>query len=146
VADDRYGRRFPAVAGAVRELCEFAVEKAVALGLPREGRDRLRLAVEEAAVNVCHHAFGQAEGELDLSVFDKGEFILVELSDDGPGFDPLSVPKPDVAQSIREGKAGGLGIHLMRRMADAVDYRREAGRNVLTLAFRIVGRKDDDPG
>ena len=43
---------------------------------------------------------------------------------------------PDLEASVEERKVGGLGIHLVRTMMDQVNYRREQGRNHLTLVAR----------
>lgn len=137
-------RRFPARLEAMRQLCEFVVSEARKRGLPEEFSDHFRLAVEEAVVNVCRYAYGGRQGELELSVKEKGGLIVVELSDEGAPFDPTTVMKPDIAGSIREGKVGGLGIHLMKGMADRVSYRRKGERNVLTLTFAKARGEDDD--
>jgi anti-sigma regulatory factor (Ser/Thr protein kinase) len=128
----------------MRELCECAVSEALERGLPEERGDRLRLAVEEGAVNVCRYAYRGGEGDIELSVSEEGGLIVVQLADEGAPFDPLSVEKPDVARSIREGKAGGLGIHLMKSIAGGVSYRREGTRNILRLAFARAGGGDDE--
>lgn len=146
MAAGRNRRRFSATADAVPELCEFALEEASKLGFSAGKRDRLRLALEEAAVNVCRYAYGGNSGEMHITVEAEGDSVVVELSDRGVPFDPLSVQKPDVARSIREGRAGGFGIHLMKCMAEEVAYRREGGRNLLRLTFKKAEGDDDDPG
>jgi len=128
----------------MRELCECAVSEALKLGLSQERGDRLRLAVEEGAVNVCRYAYRNGEGEIEISVNEEHGLVVVRLADEGTPFNPLSVAEPDVARSIREGKAGGLGIHLMKSMADGVAYRREGARNILKLAFTKAVGEDDD--
>ena len=128
----------------MRELCECAVSEALKLGLSKERGDRLRLAVEEGAVNVCRYAYRNGEGEIELSVNEERGLVVVQLTDEGIPFDPLSADKPDVARSIRESKAGGLGIHLMKSMTDGVSYRRKGARNILRLAFTKAGGEDDD--
>ncbi|MDE2993123.1 MAG: ATP-binding protein [Chloroflexota bacterium] len=46
-------------------------------------------------------------------------------------------PAPDTAASLEERSVGGLGIHLVRTMMDELHYRREQGRNYLTLTTHI---------
>jgi serine/threonine-protein kinase RsbW len=113
-------------------------------GLSEEFSDYFRLAVEEAAVNVCRYAYGGSQGELELSIKEKGGLLVVELSDAGAPFDPTTIVRPDVARSVREGKMGGLGIHLMKSMAERVSYRRTREHNVLTLTFAKAKGEDDD--
>ena len=59
------------------------------------------------------------------------------VEDDGPAFDPLLLPAPDVAASLEERKVGGLGVFLVRQMMDAVRYQRVATRNQLRMTKRL---------
>ena len=57
----------------------------------------------------------------------------MEVADDGRAFDPLQTPELDMSAPMEERARGGLGIYLVRKTMDAVAYRREDGRNVVTL-------------
>lgn len=59
--------------------------------------------------------------------------MTVEIADDAPAFDPLEAPDPDITASLDDRDIGGLGIFLVRRVTDAVAYRYERGRNILSL-------------
>ena len=58
---------------------------------------------------------------------------MIEIIDCGIPFDPLTLPKPDVNAPIEDRKIGGLGIYMMRKLMDKVNYKREQGKNILTL-------------
>ena len=62
--------------------------------------------------------------------------VTVEVSDDGRPFDPLTVAPADLDQALEERSIGGLGVHFVRRVMDRLEYRRDAGRNVLTMHKR----------
>jgi serine/threonine-protein kinase RsbW len=62
------------------------------------------------------------------------------VEDDGPQFDPLSLPPPDVTVSLADRKVGGLGVFLVRNLMDTVSYARVAGRNQLRMSKRLEGR------
>jgi serine/threonine-protein kinase RsbW len=131
-------RRFPADAGRVGESVRFVADLAAAAGLETERIGRLELAVEEAVVNVCHYAYPSGGGEVVVRVTEEPGRLTVEVEDSGAAFDPLSVPAPDVAAPVDERRIGGLGILLIQRLMDEVRYRREGGRNVLTMVVRPV--------
>jgi serine/threonine-protein kinase RsbW len=95
---------------------------------------RLELAVEEWAVNVCHHAYAGAGGALSVSVREEGSRIVVEICDEGRSFDPTSLEEPDLRASLAERRPGGLGVFLIRRMVEDVRWRREGARNILTFS------------
>ncbi len=75
---------------------------------------------------------------MDVSLaLDDGELALC-LEDDGPAFDPLAAPMPDLDAPIEDRPIGGLGIHLLREMMDELEYTRLDSRNRLTLRKRIA--------
>ena len=63
--------------------------------------------------------------------------LTTEVTDPGRAFNPLDVAAPDLTAPLAERSLGGLGIHLVRSLMDSVEYRRENGKNVLTLRKRI---------
>lgn len=60
----------------------------------------------------------------------------VTVSDAGPAFDPLVVPEKVIPKTLAEATPGGLGLVMIRRCADWLDYRHEDGRNHLTFGAR----------
>jgi serine/threonine-protein kinase RsbW len=63
--------------------------------------------------------------------------LQLMLEDDGHPFNPLDHPEPDVHLPAEDRIPGGLGIHLVRKLADRMDYRRCAGRNRVIVQVRI---------
>jgi anti-sigma regulatory factor (Ser/Thr protein kinase) len=62
--------------------------------------------------------------------------LTVEIVDEGPPFDPLARPDPDITLDLEDRQPGGLGILMIRQFTDDVAYRREDGRNVLTIRMQ----------
>jgi anti-sigma regulatory factor (Ser/Thr protein kinase) len=120
----------------------FVEENALGAGLDEEEVKRIELAVEEATVNIIRHAYGGEGGKLELCCTPVPGGLEFCLADEGPPFNPLDAPTPEAVTDVASLKIGGLGIHLMRHMADALSYRRDGGRNVLTLGF--LRRSGDD--
>ena len=99
---------------------------------------RFNLSLDEVLTNIISHGLTQGRHEIAVSVaLDDGN-LVANVSDDGPAFDPLSAPAPDIRAPIEERKVGGLGIHLLLTLMDAVEYRRADGRNHLTFRIRAV--------
>ncbi len=137
--DAEIGRRaFPAAAEDVPRAVEFVVGLAAGVGLGAERRQRLELAVEEWVVNLCRHAYESAPGMIEVAVGTAAGRLVVEIVDQGPAFDPTAAPDPDVAAPLDERQEGGLGLLLIRRMTDAFGYRRDGGRNVVTLEVALA--------
>ncbi len=103
---------------------------------------KLELAAEEMLMNVVSYAYPGSSGTVSLTAGenDTGAFFI-EIGDHGIPFDPLAAPEADTTASIEDRAIGGLGIHFMRKVVDYARYRRENGRNILTLIMRA--RKGD---
>jgi serine/threonine-protein kinase RsbW len=81
--------------------------------LDEETLGDLKLAVTEACSNSVRHGYGGAGGTVDVSYELHPDRFVVEVEDDGPGFDPNS-PRAD-RNGLTE---GGLGIAIIRSLAD----------------------------
>ena len=100
---------------------------------------QIRLAVEEAVVNVIDYAYpAGVEGEVDISMMTDGQCLKVIISDAGVPFDPTLKENIDISLSAEERQVGGLGIHLLREIMDSVNYEHLNGRNTLTLLKKIT--------
>jgi len=129
-------RVFPATIDEYPRIVDFVGEKAAAAGVPQKRLPHLRLAVEEAVVNICHYAYHAQSGKIEVRIEHAGGEFSVRLADNGVPFDPLTAAVPDITLSISERQSGGLGIFLIRRMMDDVHYERRAEQNILTLVLR----------
>ncbi len=108
-------------------------------GLERPQLMQMRLALEEALVNVVNYAYPKQEtGKINLKALYEPRYktIRLELTDSGKPFDPTRVPDADTSLGVDERPVGGLGIFLMRKCMDEVDYRRENGMNKLMMTKR----------
>ena len=96
------------------------------------------LALEEAVTNVITYGYddtGRHEIEVRMSVEDGT--VRAEVTDDGRPFDPRQVAPPDVTATLEDRPLGGLGVHLIRRSMNDVDYQVVDGRNRLTMSRRL---------
>ena len=95
---------------------------------------QLRLAVEEAVVNVIDYAYpaGQ-QGDIEIRIMSDGGTLKTVIIDSGVAFDPTVKEKADTSLSAEDRQIGGLGILLVRELMDSINYEREDGKNILTL-------------
>jgi anti-sigma regulatory factor (Ser/Thr protein kinase) len=110
-----------AVLGDIPGIVEFVVE-----WLQRQGLDKyvfaLETAVDEASTNVVKHAYAGKGGFFQVSCALSGADIIVTIRDRGNKFDPNSVPLPETVSQLEDRKVGGLGIYMMKKMMDQVNY------------------------
>ncbi|MDF1666840.1 MAG: ATP-binding protein [Planctomycetota bacterium] len=89
---------------------------------PRDSRNRIILAVDEAIANVVEHAYGSEKGLIQITLTLDDEKLTVGVCDHGSDFKPNVKEDPDINVHIRLGLKGGLGMFLMRRVMDEVSY------------------------
>jgi serine/threonine-protein kinase RsbW len=128
----------PADAAQLTVLTSFLREfgRAVALDAAQVGP--FELALEEIFMNIVMH--GSRPGiapRVEVSLHRDAGSVTMTVEDDGPEFDPLSLPPPDVTATLEDRRVGGLGVFLVRKMMDTVSYARVAGRNQLRMSKRL---------
>ena len=84
---------------------------------PDETLADLKLALTEACSNSVRHAYENGEGHVDISFELRNDRLIVEVADDGSGFEPDKAGKSD----DEELSEGGLGIAIIRSIADQVE-------------------------
>jgi sigma-B regulation protein RsbU (phosphoserine phosphatase) len=125
----------------VREVSRFsAFMKSVLekLNIEKPLAQKLRLAVEEAVVNVIDYAYpAEQTGDIEVNIMSDGKSLKTVIKDSGVAFDPTKKEKADTSLSVEDRQIGGLGILLVRELMDSINYERMEGKNVLTLVKNI---------
>lgn len=107
-------------------------------GVPRRPVTDLAIAIDELVSNVAKYGTRPGAPPAVSLVFRvSGGALEVEIADSGPPFDPLSGDDPDVSGALDERPIGGLGLHLVRKLADESRYERKEGWNVVRLVRRF---------
>ena len=106
---------------------------------PGAVRTQILVAAEEIYVNIAHYAYGGAEGEarVQMDVAQDPGICRLEFKDRGIPYNPLEKKDPDITLSAEERDIGGLGIYMVKKSMDRVEYRYEDGCNILTLEKRF---------
>lgn len=111
-------------------LKPFVERAAAAAGFTAKEARQLRLAVEEAVVNVVCYAHATA---ITLMANAADGRLALTIDDDGCPFDPTGATPTDLAVAADERPPGGLGIVLMRQLTNALSYERREGHNILRI-------------
>jgi len=94
----------------------------------------MELATEEALVNIFNYAYKETKGDVEIICkLDDDKRFIIEIVDTGIPFNVLSVAAPDSTGDISERQTGGLGVFLIKKFMDAVQYRHEGNKNILSL-------------
>lgn len=94
----------------------------------------IRLAVDEAYTNIIKHAYNNDEHKtVDIELGYNSSKFWISLLDTGDAFDPANYSKPDVRKKIKEKKRGGVGVYLIRKLMDDVEYYTEGSVNEIRM-------------
>lgn len=102
----------------------------------REVRDDVRLIAEEIVANAIEYGGCDAQTEIIVDITARDGDLRIEFRDCGRPFDPLTVETPALDADIDERSVGGLGLHLVRELAENLSYMREDPYNVLSVTVR----------
>ena len=107
--------------------------------VPKRARMQMMLAVEEIFVNISSYAYHPEVGQAEVGVDIDGDppTVTIRFLDQGRPFNPLEKPDADITLSAQDREIGGLGILLVKKIMDQVDYVYENGRNILTIKKEI---------
>ena len=119
----------------LKEVCAFASQS----GASEEKIGQIELVLEEILVNIINYAYPQKPGTIEIryQLFQASQLKL-EIIDNGIPFDPLSIPEADTEAPLEERPIGGLGIFLVRNIAESVDYQSQQGKNILTVCITLT--------
>ncbi|MBR6999034.1 MAG: SpoIIE family protein phosphatase [Lachnospiraceae bacterium] len=123
----------PAAVDSLTEVVAFAEKRLTDAGCPKTIRQQIAVAVEEVFVNIANYAYEGGQGDATVSVRTENDTAVLEFRDHGAPFNPLEREDPDVSLSAEERPIGGLGIFMVKKTMDEVNYVRENDMNILTI-------------
>lgn len=102
---------------------------------PAKAVIQISIAVEEIYVNIAHYAYHPEVGEATVRIAVGGDplQVTIQFLDHGKPFNPLAKEDADITLSAEERDIGGLGILMVKKSMDTVDYTYEDEKNILTI-------------
>ena len=119
---------------SVPQVASFVEEHLEKFEVPMKLTMKLMVAVDEIYSNIVRYS-GAAEAQIRL--VKEGTTLKLIFRDNGKPYNPLDAKEPDVTASAEERSIGGLGIFMVRKMMDNVEYMYKDNQNVLTLTMNI---------
>lgn len=126
-----------ALAVLARVIQEFGAANALSEAV----QSRLNLMLDELVTNSITYALPKVpEPELRLRLLVDEDSVVAQLEDNGTAFNPFEeAPEPDPTLRLEDRPIGGLGVFLVKQLADSTAYERVDGRNRITLRHLIGG-------
>ncbi len=117
----------------IERIGRFVQEAAQDAGFDEMESYACELAVCEACENIILHGYGDdSTGEIEVAVQTEPDNLMIDVWDDAPPFDPANSPTK-LDWSLDNPPIGGLGLVIMHKVMDDVEYHRKEGRNQLRM-------------
>ncbi|MCC9165940.1 ATP-binding protein [Pontibacter harenae] len=117
---------------------DFVSEYLQALALSDILMNQIVLAVDEICANLIIHANKEDTSKyITLSIIKKKDGLEFHISDHGIAFQRSNYKEPNIQDNVKTGKKGGVGIALVNRIMDRVEYTSDGEKNTCLLYKKI---------
>ncbi|MCK4351066.1 MAG: SpoIIE family protein phosphatase, partial [Candidatus Krumholzibacteria bacterium] len=131
----------PADENNLGEVRDFISDVCAQAGFSNRETSNTKLAVDEACTNIIKHAYKEKGGDIRIDVQAEPGSIEINIFDRGEAFDWSTIEDPNLQEYVEIGKKGGLGIFLMNRLMDELDYSSSSAGNRLFMAKSMAGAR-----
>jgi serine/threonine-protein kinase RsbW len=99
------------------------------------------LAVDEVCANIIIHSNNcSPDQSIEVTLEIKNDRVEYEVIDNGVGFDIRKYPEPDLNEIIKTKRKGGVGLMLVKRIMDEIDFYNRQGKSVVKLTKYLEAR------
>ncbi len=118
----------------LNDVREFVSGQARSHGFIEDDINKITIAVDEACTNIIKHGYAYAPDQrIDIDIIRKGNDFEIIISDNGKHFDANAIQSPDMKDYLAHYRRGGLGVYLMKRIMDKVEFNLHSDKNVLRM-------------
>ena len=119
------------------EVIDFVNMELARYNCPNSLQTYMNLAAEEIFINIARYAYTASGGSVSICIGSEGNNVVIMFEDSGKPFNPLEQPPPDMIKLLREQETSHLGIFLVTKIMDKVDYTRKDDKNIFTMVKKI---------
>jgi anti-sigma regulatory factor (Ser/Thr protein kinase) len=119
-----------AVTESLDEVLSFI--ETIAADMPPKLSNQLAIAVEEVFVNIANYAY-ESGGDAVITAQSDDEKLVITFEDSGTPYNPLQKSDPDTEASADDREIGGLGIFMIKKLTDGIEYDFSDGKNILKI-------------
>lgn len=98
----------------------------------------LKVVADELFSNIVYYSGAQTA---DILFRNEADSITLIFEDDGKPYNPMEAEEPDITAGIEDRKIGGLGLFMVKKMAETVRYEYVAGKNQMTVILSKTAKK-----
>ena len=118
----------------VPQVAAFVEEHLEKFEVPMGLSAKLMVAVDEIYSNIVRYS---GASEAQICIVKAEDTLKLIFRDNGKPYSPLDAKEPDITASAEDRAVGGLGIFMVRKMLDDVEYEYTRGMNKLTLSKKL---------
>ena len=117
----------------------FVEEQLEQYNCPMKAQMQIDIAIDELFGNIAQYAYTPKTGKatVRVEVTENPMAVVISFIDNGVPYDPLAKADPDVSLPADERQIGGLGIFMVKKSMDEINYEYKNGQNILTIKKHI---------
>ena len=115
-------------------VSEFAKSLTEKLAVVPKVANKVSIAVDEIYSNIINYSGAELA---TISYEIKDGRLYITFTDDGIPYNPIKAEEPDITLSAEERKIGGLGIFMVKKMTESMEYTYEDEKNILKLIIAL---------
>lgn len=119
----------------IEVVTDFVSQELDKLNCPVKAETQIAIAIDELFGNIARYAYSPEIGQatVQVEVEDEPLSVIITFIDNGVPFNPLELEEPNTKASAAERKIGGLGIFIVKKTMNLVEYEYKDGQNVLKI-------------
>ena len=124
---------------ATVENISFVDEELEKIDCPMKAQMQIDIAIDEVFSNIAHYAYHPSVGSatVKIEVIEEPMSVVITFIDGGTPYNPLEKEDPDITLSAEDREIGGLGIFMVKKSMDNIDYEYKDGQNILRITKNI---------
>ena len=123
----------------IAAVTDFVNEQLEAHGCSTKVQTQIDIAIDELFGNIAHYAYtpGVGPATVRVELVEEPLSVVITFIDNGVPYDPLEKEDPDTTLPADERQIGGLGIYVVKKSMDAVEYGYKGGQNILKITKKL---------
>ena len=124
----------------IETVTDFINEQLEALDCPMKAQMQIDIAIDELFGNIANYAYNPEIGQatVRVEVVEEPLAVVITFIDNGVPYDPLKKEDPDITLSAEEREIGGLGIYMVKKSMDEINYEYKDGQNILSIKKQLA--------
>lgn len=120
-------------------VTDFVNEQLEEHGCSIKSQMQIDIAIDELFGNIAQYAYEQNVGSatVRVEILEEPLSVVITFIDNGVPYDPLKKNDPDTTLSAEEREIGGLGIYMVKKSMDGVEYEYKDGQNILKITKNL---------